>query len=122
MWTPEPLTAKWRRASRCASNGCVEARMAGDEVTVRNSKRPDGASVSYHRDEWSTCVTAVKAGEFDLDQTPLTACGGSAASAGDPATVVEAARLGLRSAVGHHAPAPGVTAAAVEEKPATAAL
>ena len=61
------LSEAWSRASRCASSGCVEARVIGDEVAVRNSKDPDGPTVSYDRQEWATFVAAVKAGEFDLD-------------------------------------------------------
>ena len=60
-------SAAWSRASRCVSNGCVDVRAIGDEITVRSSKDPDGATVSYDRHEWTTFVAAVKAGEFDLD-------------------------------------------------------
>ena len=60
------LTGTWQRPVRCTVNGCVEARLIGDQVTVRSSHDPDGPSVSYHRDEWSVFIAAVKAGEFDI--------------------------------------------------------
>ncbi|EHK89200.1 hypothetical protein SZMC14600_01212 [Saccharomonospora azurea SZMC 14600] len=35
-------------------------------MEVRNSKRPDEASVAYTDSEWRAFVAGVKAGEFDL--------------------------------------------------------
>jgi|tagenome__1003787_1003787.scaffolds.fasta_scaffold19867090_2 hypothetical protein len=56
----------WRRASRCASSGCVEILMADGRIEVRDSKQSDGPVLTYFPDEWITFIGAVKAGEFDL--------------------------------------------------------
>jgi hypothetical protein len=55
----------WRRASRCSSSGCVEVAMNGDDIAVRDSKRPDSPVLTYSREEWRVFVAGVKAGEFD---------------------------------------------------------
>lgn len=60
------LDQGWRKPAKCASSGCVEARMDGERITVRNSRDPGGDNVSYDRDEWEAFVAAVKAGEFDV--------------------------------------------------------
>jgi hypothetical protein len=57
----------WQQASRCANGSCVQARLHGPEISVRSSRDPDGARVSFDRDEWRSFVAAVKAGEFDVD-------------------------------------------------------
>jgi Domain of unknown function (DUF397) len=62
-----PLSTEWRKASRCANSGCVEAQLVGDEINLRNSKQPGGATVTCSREEWRTFVAAVKDGEFDPD-------------------------------------------------------
>ncbi len=60
------LSATWQKASQCVADNCVEVRLIDDDIQVRSSKQPDGASLSYDRDEWRTFVSAVKAGEFDV--------------------------------------------------------
>ena len=59
-------TPAWRRASRCASNGCVEFAQMGDNIAIRDSKQTDGPMLTYNRDEWRVFVAGVKAGEFDV--------------------------------------------------------
>lgn len=58
---------KWRRPSRCASNGCVEVAIASNEFAMRDGKRPDGSPVlTYDVDEWRDFVADVKNGKFDV--------------------------------------------------------
>jgi Domain of unknown function (DUF397) len=56
----------WRRASRCASSGCVEFAQIGNDIALRDSKTVDSPVLTYNRDEWRTFVAGVKAGEFDV--------------------------------------------------------
>ncbi|EHY89405.1 DUF397 domain-containing protein [Saccharomonospora azurea] len=59
--------AGWRKSSfSSAGQDCVEFRRIEGGVEVRNSKRPDEASVTYTDSEWRAFVAGVKAGEFDL--------------------------------------------------------
>jgi hypothetical protein len=63
---PTRPEAGWRRASHCASSGCVEFALIGDEIALRDSKQAGGPMLTYNRDEWRTFVAGVKAGEFDV--------------------------------------------------------
>ncbi|WP_197321952.1 DUF397 domain-containing protein [Saccharomonospora sp. NB11] len=57
----------WRKSSFSAqTDNCVEFRRIEGGVEVRNSKRPDEASVKYTDSEWRAFVAGVKAGEFDV--------------------------------------------------------
>ncbi|MER7114602.1 DUF397 domain-containing protein [Saccharomonospora azurea] len=57
----------WRKSSfSTQTDNCVEFRRVEGGVEVRNSKRPDEASVAYTDSEWRAFVAGVKAGEFDL--------------------------------------------------------
>jgi Domain of unknown function (DUF397) len=60
-------TQGWRRSSCCINAGCVEIRVVGDAVLVRDSKDDRGLVLSYTREEWAAFVEGVKAGEFDVD-------------------------------------------------------
>lgn len=66
--TPERV---WRRASRCASSGCVEIAFTEGGVAVRDSKREDSPVLVYDRSEWEIFVAGVKSGEFDLPGVPV---------------------------------------------------
>jgi len=57
----------WRKSSfSSAGQDCVEFRRVDGGVEVRNSKRPNEATVSYTDSEWEAFVAGVKAGEFDI--------------------------------------------------------
>lgn len=67
----QPPAGTWRRASRCAANGCVEVAIIGPPecpmtIAVRDSKNPTVPPLTYTVDEWRTFIAAVKAGEFDV--------------------------------------------------------
>lgn len=62
----QPSPSAWRRSSRCAGGDCVEIRIAGGEVAMRDSKHPDAAILQFSGDGWQAFVAAVRAGEFDL--------------------------------------------------------
>jgi hypothetical protein len=61
------LTMAWKKSSFSGNtdNSCVEARLVEGGVETRNSKNPDGPSVTYTTAEWAAFLGGVKAGEFD---------------------------------------------------------
>jgi hypothetical protein len=55
----------WQRSSRSnAAGNCVEVRILGDQVSVRDSKRPD-IVLRLTRTEWRAFLEAVKRGDLD---------------------------------------------------------
>jgi hypothetical protein len=59
------LTDDWRRSSRSGMDGnCVEARLSGRAVQVRDSKDPDGPVLTFGGDEWRAFTGALKAGQL----------------------------------------------------------
>ncbi len=57
----------WMMSSRSTGNGgsCVEARRRAGLIEVRNSKNPDGGTVSFTVEEWDSFLDGAKKGEFD---------------------------------------------------------
>lgn len=57
---------QWRKARRSIGNGdCVEvAPMAGD-IVIRDSKNPDGPTLSYSPKIWRTFTLKARQGQFD---------------------------------------------------------
>jgi Domain of unknown function (DUF397) len=61
--------AEWRKSSWSGGNGgdCVEvARNLSGAVAVRDSKDPDGPTLTFTPDEWVAFTAGIKTGEFDL--------------------------------------------------------
>lgn len=63
--------ARFRKSRRSNSSGsCVEvADNLVDEhgvVLVRDSKNRDGGTLAFTRDQWTTFLSAMTAGQFDL--------------------------------------------------------
>ncbi|MBB6397835.1 hypothetical protein BKA00_004749 [Actinomadura coerulea] len=58
-------SARWRKSTRCASNGCVEvARRVEGTVSVRDTE--DTATIlSFRSDEWRRFTEDAKDGRFD---------------------------------------------------------
>ena len=57
---------EWRKSSFSANHNCVEFRRVEGGVEVRNSKRPDEATIRYTASEWRAFIAGVKNGEFDI--------------------------------------------------------
>jgi uncharacterized protein DUF397 len=58
---------EWFKSS--FSNGsqtCVEVRFDDDHVSVRDSKDPTGAILTFTRTEWTAFLRGTAASEFDL--------------------------------------------------------
>jgi hypothetical protein len=57
---------RWRKSSFSADQGdCVELAETADGIAVRNSKRPDGGTLTFTRAELAAFLAGAKAGEFD---------------------------------------------------------
>lgn len=60
------IEAAWIKSSASTGNGaCVETQWQPDGILVRDSKNPDGPVLAFVRDQWTTFIEGVKAGEFD---------------------------------------------------------
>jgi hypothetical protein len=57
---------RWRSASRCNAEHCVEVAATGGHIAVRDSKDPDSPVLVYTEDEWLAFIDGAKKGEFDL--------------------------------------------------------
>lgn len=58
----------WKKStfSGSATQGeCVEARLEGDDILVRDTKDREGGMLTFNRAEWDAFISGVKAGEFD---------------------------------------------------------
>jgi hypothetical protein len=62
----QPSQPAWRRSTKCAGGDCVEIRIAGEEVAMRDSKNPDAAILQFSGEGWQAFVAAIQDGEFDL--------------------------------------------------------
>lgn len=58
----------WQKPFACEPNGgnCVEVNLGAGAVGLRDSKLADGPVFKFDAAEWSTFVSAVKAGQFDV--------------------------------------------------------
>ena len=71
---PSPLlraqlrAAKWRKSRHSNPSGnCVEmARLPGEQVAVRDSRRPDGPALLFTRAAWERFLHGVREGASDL--------------------------------------------------------
>ncbi len=59
--------ASWWKSGRSSAQGnCVEtAKLAGDEVAVRNSRHPEGPALIFSKAEIRAFLEGVKDGDFD---------------------------------------------------------
>lgn len=61
------LTSEWQKSTKSSGgDNCVEVRLSGDRVEVRNSKAPGGSWVSFTRGEWAAFTEGVADGELTL--------------------------------------------------------
>jgi hypothetical protein len=60
--------AVWRKSRRSGGNGgnCVEAASLRSVVAVRDSKDPQGPSLTFSPEDWQSFTASVKAGRHDL--------------------------------------------------------
>jgi hypothetical protein len=56
----------WRKSRFSGAQGdCVELAATAHGIAVRNSKRPDGGTLTFTQAELAAFIAGVKAGEFD---------------------------------------------------------
>lgn len=61
------LNEEWRKSSRSGSDSnCVEVRLSGDMIQVRDTKDRGKIPHAYTRAEWRAFLDGAKDGEFDL--------------------------------------------------------
>jgi hypothetical protein len=56
---------RWQRASNCDSGSCVEVACVDDRYAIRDSKDPDGPTLTFSPAEWRTFANGIRAGDFD---------------------------------------------------------
>lgn len=65
------LTRRWRKSPVSESGGCVEARLVGGHVQVRDTKdQGDGPVLTFNEREWLAFLAGVELGAFDLPGMP----------------------------------------------------
>jgi hypothetical protein len=59
--------ARWRKSGRSSAQGnCVEtAKLAGEEIAIRNSRDPQGPALVFSKAEICAFLEGVKDGDFD---------------------------------------------------------
>jgi hypothetical protein len=56
----------WKKSSFCSEGNCIEVRVAGDSVLLRDSQQPDAHPFRCSLGDWQAFIQGAKAGEFDL--------------------------------------------------------
>ncbi|MCP2323549.1 hypothetical protein HDA40_002056 [Hamadaea flava] len=57
----------WRKSSRSQGGAnCVEVATTTDQIAIRDSKNPDGPTLTFQAQTWRDFVAGIQAGEFDL--------------------------------------------------------
>ena len=57
---------QWRRAT-CSGGQCVEVAKVADRFLIRDSKKPDDATLSFNTDEWHAFVEGIKKDQFRFE-------------------------------------------------------
>jgi len=64
--SPNPFVAEGFKLSSFTHKCCCVAVRVGETVEIRDTKNPQGPTLSYNKDEWAAFVKGVKNGEFDV--------------------------------------------------------
>jgi Domain of unknown function (DUF397) len=63
------LSAAWTKSSHSVNGDCVEVRLNGSGVEVRDSKLPHGPTLAFSYREWSAFLRGVHDGEFEFESS-----------------------------------------------------
>lgn len=58
----------WVRAHCTGNATCVEVKILRDVVMIRSTDSWDHSVLTFTRKEWNSFKTAIKAGQFDVDE------------------------------------------------------
>jgi hypothetical protein len=62
----EAKSGAWKKSELSQGGDCVQWRVAGDTVQIRNSNDTEGPILTFTRSEWQAFLGAAKAGDADL--------------------------------------------------------
>lgn len=63
--SPNPFENEGFKLSSHTHQCCCVAVRMGETVELRDTKNPQGPTLSFNRDEWTAFIKGVKNGEFD---------------------------------------------------------
>ena len=61
-----PFAAEGFKLSSFTHKCCCVAVRVGEMVEVRDTKNPEGPTLSFNKDEWKAFVSGIKNNEFDV--------------------------------------------------------
>lgn len=64
--SPNPFEKEGFKLSSLTHKCCCVAVRIGDTVEIRDTKNPDGPTLSFNKEEWKAFTGGVKLGEFDV--------------------------------------------------------
>jgi hypothetical protein len=67
MTDPRDSDAQWRRSEYCGTAACVEVARVDGLYLVRDSKNPQGATLSFNHAEWRAFEQGMIAGNFRFE-------------------------------------------------------
>lgn len=50
----------WKKSMRCNNGHCVQVQYRRDTIAVRDSKNPEGGTLTFTHDEWDAFTRDVK--------------------------------------------------------------
>jgi hypothetical protein len=62
--TRESLDGDWRISSFCTNGTCIEVRLDGGVIQVRDSVNPDGPVLHFSQAEWRASLAGIIGGEL----------------------------------------------------------
>lgn len=63
MFMTDRMRTKWRKG--CESAHCVEVKIQKTQVKIRDSKNPNGPTLTFGMEEWEQFKYGVRHGAFD---------------------------------------------------------
>ncbi len=64
--SPNPFVDEGFKLSSLTAKCCCVAVRIGDMVEIRDTKNPNGPTLSFNKEEWKAFIDGVKLGEFEV--------------------------------------------------------